>query len=66
MLSSDEEWLAAPAEVASGNNFRDYQIKFIKSMIYYSNKSLFKDGVVEVDFEKIPQWLNQGLNNKLS
>ena len=60
LLSSDEEWLAAPSDVASGNDFRDYQIKSIKSMIYYSNKSLFKDGAGEVDFEKIRQFLNQG------
>ena len=60
LLSSDEEWLAAPGEVASGNDFRDYQIKSIKSIIYYSNKSLFKDGAGEVDFEKISQFLNQG------
>lgn len=61
LLSSVEEWLAAPGEVASGNDFRDYQIKSIKSIIYYSNKSLFKDGAGEVDFEKIRQLLNQGL-----
>lgn len=45
LLASDEDWLSAHSNIAIGDNFRSYQQKTIKSIIYYSNKNLFnQDG----------------------
>jgi hypothetical protein len=60
-LSSEEEWFAAPAELAIGLDFQEYQIKTIKSMIYYSNKTIFKEGAEEDDFMEILQLVNTSL-----
>jgi hypothetical protein len=60
-LSSEEEWFAAPAELAIGLDFQEYQIKTIKSMIYYSNKTIFKEGAEEDDFMNILQLVNASL-----
>ena len=43
LLATEEEWLIAHSSIAIGDHFRSYRQKSIKSIIYYSNKNMFKD-----------------------
>lgn len=42
LLATEEDWQTASSSIAIGDNFRMYQLKSIKSITYYSNKTMFK------------------------
>lgn len=53
LLQTEEEWLESPSDDAPYDNYRAYQIKTIKTIIYYDNKKMFEGGEEKVDLREI-------------
>jgi len=53
LIESEENWLNSDKESATSDNFRTYQIKKIKSIIYYDKKDFFEYSGDQVDLERV-------------